>query len=390
MAHQYHMDSDSRSSARAREPVVLWTSDDGNRRLTFLPHLHDNPHDQDACLSGQLCYQRKSGGDQFVDEESLQLSNLRNGQWTKYDLSSSATLALFRTLAHLYQAYAEQGTSRGETTLIALDGDFSAEVDALGESQVGPLLAALLRRAARSENTLQLVERLAAIGSQPLSDLRNAIGIANLQMALDEWETLGQSDESEWQDFFKRNEWILAQAFAQPVILIRSGATVRPENLESTERQIVDYVYANSLSRNLALVEIKTPAADLLAVRPYRSGIYRPASELVGSVSQICAYRHNVKQYARTLIRPGSLAALRTDPQCVVVVGELAQLDDQQKLDAFEQYRRELRNVQVLTFDEVKTRAQGILALLTTSAASDESPVSASSEFDGLVGRPHI
>ena len=91
-----------------------------------------------------------------------------------------------------------------------------------------------------------------------------------------------------------------------------------------------------------------------------------------------------VKQYARTLIRPGALTALRTDPQCVVVVGELAQLDDQQKLDAFEQYRRELRNVQVLTFDEVKTRAQGILALLTTSAASDESPVSASSEFDGL------
>ncbi len=318
----YHLDSDSRSSARLLEPVVLWTSSDGNRRLAFLPHLHENPHSADACVSGQLIYQRKAAGGEFVHEDSLQLNNLHNGEWTKYDLCSEATLMLFRALNDLYRLYATQGTPRSETTLIALDGNLSAEVDALGEAQVGPLLGALLRRAARAENPLSLVDELAAMGSQTLANIRNATGIANLQAALSEWPTLDTTDESAWQDFFKRNEWILSQAFAQPVILFRAGATVRPESLERADRQIVDYVYTNALTKNLALVEIKTPDSQLLAANPYRStGIYRPAGELVGAVSQICAYRHNVKLYAQALLRPSMHANLRADPLCVVVVG---------------------------------------------------------------------
>lgn len=372
MTQQYRMASDSRSSARVLEPVILWASDDGTRRLAFLPHLHDNPNAPDACLSGQLRYQRKAAGDAFVDEAGLQLSNLRNGEWTKYELSSAATLSLFNTLANLYQLYATEGAPRGETTVLAIDGDLSAEVDALGEAQVGPLLGALLRRAARSDNPLDLADELTALGSRPLSDLRNAVGVANLRAALDEWSQLDATDESDWQDFFKRNEWILAQAFAQPVLMIRSGATVRPATLENSERRIVDYVYANALSRNLALVEIKTPAAQLLASTPYRGGIYRPAKELIGSVAQICAYRHDVKQYASTLLRGQARAALRADPQCVVIVGSLGQLDSQEKLDSFEQYRRELRNVQVLTFDEVRLRAEGMLELLSAPPAPQE------------------
>jgi len=371
MTNRYHLESDSRSSARVLEPIVLWTSDDQTRRLAFLPHLHENPHDGDACVSGQLRYQRKARGDEFVDEDGLQLNNLRNGEWTKCALSSEATLALFRTLDDLYTLYATQGAPRGETTLLSVDGDFSAEVEALGEAQVGPILGALLRRAARTENPMALADELALLGGQSLANLRNAAGIANLQAALSEWSKLDTADELAWQGFFKRNEWILAQAFAQPVILFRSGATVRPESLERADRQIVDYVYTNALTKNLALVEIKTPDSRLLAAKPYRdSGIFRPAGELVGSVAQICSYRHNVKRYARTLLEPHMRAALRADPQCVVVVGSLAQLDERHKLESFEQYRRELRNVQIVTFDELRTRAESILGLLTVAVDS--------------------
>lgn len=371
MTHRYHLDSDSRSSARVLEPVVLWLSDDGNRRLAFLPHLHENPHDASACVSGQLRYQRKASTDSFVDEPSLQLSNLHNGEWTKYEMSSGATLALFRALDDLYRLYAEHGAPRGETTLITVDGDLSAEVDALGESQVGPLLGALIRRAVRSGNPLALVDDLVVLGAQPLANLRTATGIANLQAALSDWSSIDTSDEAAWQRFFKDNDWILGQAFAQPVLMFRSGATVRPQSLDRADQQIVDYVYTNALSRNLALVEIKTPDTQLLAAAPYRdSGIYRPAAELVGSVSQICAYRHNVKQYARTLLEPRMQVALRSDPQCVVVIGTLAHLEEEAKLNSFEQYRRELRNVQIVTFDELRARAEGILALLNSTSAA--------------------
>lgn len=54
MTQQYHIDSDSSSSARILDPIILWTSENGNRRLAFLPHLHHNPNLPEACLSGQL------------------------------------------------------------------------------------------------------------------------------------------------------------------------------------------------------------------------------------------------------------------------------------------------------------------------------------------------
>ncbi len=292
------------------------------------------------------------------------MSKLRNGEWTKYHLSSAAALGLFKTLGDLYQLYSESGAPRGETTVIALDGDLSDEVSALGETQAGALLSALLQRAASTENPQQLVEVLSQMGPQPLSDIRNAISIANLRTALGQWGALSRTEEAQWQEFFKQNDWILGQAFAQPVILIRSGAIVRPQTLENSERRIVDYIYANSLTRNLALIEIKTPSTQLLATTPYRNGIYRPAGELVGSVAQVMAYRHDVKQYASTLLRGQDRVALRNDPQCIVIVGEMNQLDTQEKINSFEQYRRELRNVQILTFDEVHTRAQGMLDLL--------------------------
>lgn len=158
---------------------------------------------------------------------------------------------------------------------------------------------------------------------------------------------------------------------------------MRPESLDRADRQIVDYVYTNALTRNLALVEIKTPDSQLLAAKPYReSGIYRPCSELVGSVSQICAYRHNVTQYAQTLLQRTALAALRADPQCIVVIGSLGQLDEQAKRDSFEQYRRELRNVQILTFDEVRARAESILGLLTANIASSDDESHGATEED--------
>lgn len=371
MTQSYHLNSDSRSSARALEPVVLWTSDDGSRRLAFLPHLHHNPHNRDASISGQLRYQRRATGDEFINEDGLQLSNLRNGEWTQYQLCSEATLALFRTLSDLYMLYASQGLPRGETTILAVEGDLSAEVSALGDERMGSLLTALVQRAAQADDPQTLIEAFESLDVESLDGLRTAAGIANLRSALERWSEIEDDNEPEWQSFLKSNDWILAQAFAQPVLLFRSSATARPETLEQSDRQIVDYVYTNALTNNLALIEIKKPSTQLLATRPYRdSGIYQPSSELTGAVSQICAYRHSVKQYASTLLRSGQRALLRSDPQCIVVVGSLNSLDEQAKIDSFEQFRRELRGVEILTFDELKLRAEGILGLLSTDAST--------------------
>lgn len=47
----------------------------------------------------------------------------------------------------------------------------------------------------------------------------------------------------------------------------------------------------------------------------------------------------------------------------------MTSLDEHAKVNSFEQYRRELRGVQILTFDELKLRAEGILGLLSSGVA---------------------
>lgn len=264
MTQKYHLDSDSRSSAKVLEPVTLWTSGDGSRRLAFLPHLHHNPHDRRACISGRLRYQRRATGGEFVNEDSLQLSSLRNSEWTQCELCSEATLALFNTLSDLYTFYASQGTPRGERTILAFEGDLSAEADSLGDGHVGSLLVSVLQRAAQADDPRVLVEALQTLNADSLHGLRNAAGIANLRSALERWSEIEEDNEPAWQEFLKSNDWILGQAFAQPVLLFRSSATVRPGTMAQSDRQIVDHVYTNALTSNLALVEIKKPSTQLL------------------------------------------------------------------------------------------------------------------------------
>ena len=104
---------------------------------------------------------------------------------------------------------------------------------------------------------------------------------------------------------------------------------------------------------NVSILEIKTPGTPLLLQSAYRSGVYGPSPELSGGVVQLAGYRDSLLKSYYALVQEGP-AFKAFNPRCVLLVGSIEQqllTPEQQR--SFEFFRRELRGVDVVTYDEL-------------------------------------
>jgi hypothetical protein len=123
---------------------------------------------------------------------------------------------------------------------------------------------------------------------------------------------------------------------------------------------------AEAEAKFVVIVDIKRPDADLVGKDKYRNKVYPLGEDLIGGASQ-------VQSYCRTWVIDGSRqedtvadllakGIFTVEPRGILVVGNSAQLDDPDKRTTFELYRRNLRNPEVLTYDELLSRAEHTLA----------------------------
>ena len=159
--------------------------------------------------------------------------------------------------------------------------------------------------------------------------------------------------EAFWQRTFRENVYAISQVFAVPVVLIGDGAYVGGMSVNRSSAKLADYLFAHESSKEAAVVEIKTPTTRLLGPR-YR-GTFRPSSELAGAVMQILDYRRELSRDHGSSITRGTLHKLEAfAPRCVVIIGNGGtELDTEQKRTAFELFRTGLRDVEVVTYDEL-------------------------------------
>jgi hypothetical protein len=189
--------------------------------------------------------------------------------------------------------------------------------------------------------------------------------LGNMRRVLEIWESSqSNADEEFWQTTLTQNSVVLSQVFSFPIIILQDKAYVGGMGVDQRGANIVDFLVANDLTGNTALVEIKTPVAKLLG-RKYR-GTYNPSRELVGAVAQISNYKHSlVTNAAQPAI---NLTAF--NPPCLVIVGTSDQISDAAQRKAFELYRQGLRDVQIVTYDELFHKIANLVALLEGGAAT--------------------
>ena len=64
--------------------------------------------------------------------------------------------------------------------------------------------------------------------------------------------------EELWQRFFEEQMWIFSQLLSVPVIMFKSRAYVGGKGFDFKGGKITDFLYQNALTKNLAIIEIKT------------------------------------------------------------------------------------------------------------------------------------
>ncbi|APC19462.1 hypothetical protein BLL42_27395 (plasmid) [Pseudomonas frederiksbergensis] len=161
--------------------------------------------------------------------------------------------------------------------------------------------------------------------------------------------------EGKWQRFLGDNPFILNMAFAYPIKIICERPYVGNKSFNDKGGNYSDFLIAARSTGNLALIEIKRPDTDLLAGKPYRGGdTYAPSTELSGSVAQIIAQRASAQREIFQLkdgledeVHDHSISA-------IIIVGTTPAKKVERR--SFEQYRNCLRDVRIVTFDELQQR----------------------------------
>lgn len=170
------------------------------------------------------------------------------------------------------------------------------------------------------------------------------------------------SDEQYWHELLTENSYILSQVFSVPVLFVQDKAYVGGMRLDRTDARFVDFLYSSESSNNAMLIELKTPSTRLIGGK-YR-GTYKPSSELAGATVQLLDYRNQLSKNVTRFSHEGPTDISPFDPKCVLIIGNAnRELDTEEKRHAFELYRTGLKDVEIVTYDELFRKIE-ILARL--------------------------
>lgn len=221
--------------------------------------------------------------------------------------------------------------------------------------------------------------RIASEDPVAFTKLRDDIELVSLDTLIERYRhNLGGRAKSEptWQLFFENNSFALQQLFAAPVALYGSQLQVRYPNLHRRGGRVADFVLVNTVTRSVYIVELKTPGAELIG-KVYRgidgAEVYLPGKDLAGGVAQVQSQVEAARLEMREIIErtPGAEDVDTLDVRGAVIVGRISELDEG-GADTFRRFRTGLRDIEVLTFDELLDRLAGLRDFLNTEAAEPE------------------
>jgi hypothetical protein len=364
------------------EPIVLRPGD--LTRMVFKPQIVNNKQDENKPVKGHVVWQKRGKsdvGEEWVDETHTKLSYMTAGSGIKLELSTDELYLLTQAVRGLYGVYWKHDKrlpKTGEEFDLAEYAQVARTLDTLDsaaqliESAGQDGFVSLMKLIANKQNARQVIENLGKLDLADLAEINSLAGIGVLKQALATWEAnKGNSSESFWQETLTTYSFVFSQVFSSPVVVFGSRVYVGGKSVEGVGGKEPDFLLKNEVTSHLLIVEIKTPATELLSKNPYRSpNVFAATRELAGSVTQVARYKdtflHNYGNLRNETVEPFRLV----DPKCLVVIGNTAQLDSEGQRESFEHFRRALRGTEIITFDELFRKIEVLLNLLEGKAAA--------------------
>lgn len=383
------------SSASTAEVAPLEIRPGDRTRLVFIPQLVDNEQDAEASVCGTLAYQRKKASEDWEPIDSINLSSLKAGEGVKLTLNTAEVARLHHYLSALYEIYDEDGVRNGRYQYSIFRGKMSAlkVLDSAAEDADPSIMEAIFSWFSRQDQAV-LKKYFGTTASAAITRLDNTLGMSRLERFLSVAKPLLNSDdEGAWQRLLKEESWVISQVYAQLVVFVGREIYVGGKNLRNQGGNFADFIYKSKAGNNVLVVEIKTPKTPLLytgkaieSKEKYRNRIYNVHKELSGATQQV---RQNVYQLdqdyhaLRALMDPQDPEFNNFSPRKLLIIGSSASLTDDEQRKSFELYRQNLRDVDVVTFDELVGRVEMLLEVMrTTSDSAIENDVPPLRNFD--------
>ena len=197
-----------------------------------------------------------------------------------------------------------------------------------------------------------------------------------------------QSEEKVWQYFFEKNQWIFGYGldYRYQEILKRE-VHLSDEALDGSNTVIGDYLLGDNFFATF--VELKKPSTPLFANKSNRSNSWKLSNDLIESVSQILEHKASglIRLDSPKYINREPLTQKAYDSKVILIIGDWKELEKSAntlekdiKKKTLELFRRDSRNVEILTFDELYERAcfiasgEKIKRVISTVVDDDDLP----------------
>ena len=204
----------------------------------------------------------------------------------------------------------------------------------------------------------------------------NEIELCNLNQLIKEFDNRLKNKsqkEADWQKLFYNNPFILSLAFNSPVKLIHGQAHVSNTDSLGKGAIITDFLFKNPLTNNTLILEIKTPSTQLFNKKIYRPGVYSPSIDFSGSINQVLHQLHGLTKDFSSRMHSGKNSELKSySVEAVLVIGKTPKIPEIQK--SFDLFRGNLKNISVVTFDELLEKLKELCKLLQLLCARYFSP----------------
>ncbi len=177
------------------------------------------------------------------------------------------------------------------------------------------------------------------------------------------------SEEKVWQFFFEKNQWIFGYGlnYRYQEILQREVHLSNSE-LDGSNTVIGDYLLGDNFFTTF--IELKKPSTPLFGSKSNRSNSWKLSNELIESFSQILEHKASglIRLDSQQFIIGEPIKQKAFDSKVILIIGNWSDLEGSEntlekeiKKKTFELFRRDSRNVEILTYDELYERASFVV-----------------------------
>lgn len=208
---------------------------------------------------------------------------------------------------------------------------------------------------------------------QQLEIFRKLLYENYIQEYKDQFCTATTKDEVVWQYFFNKNQWIFGYGLDYRFqSILQKEFHASDTTASGSDGVIADFLMGDN--KFTTFVELKLPGTQLFGNKPNRSNTWKLSNSLFDAVSQILEQKASGQlkiENTRELVDDNYnvINQHSYDSKTILLIGNWDQVDSTSepegikklKRKTFELFRRDSRNIEILTYDELYQRATFIV-----------------------------